>query len=237
MNCFTMMHRPLFRPKRKNNQLFLIILLGLLAVSPARAQHLIGLRSGYNVSGINFQRYDEPKSVTTYTNFSLLYTYYHPLWEVLDFFGLQTGISYTEQGFSMPNDYNEDLYDITRYQVFTIPVTSQFHIDFWRMRLLLNIGAFGGYRFSANEALYNRTGELIKRDYIFDCYDTKPDFGFIGGGGLAFKVKPFEVQFECNYQYSLSMLYNPKKLSNTSYIYVYPKQLIFSVALFLQLSK
>jgi len=202
---------------------------------PAQAQQMIGMRSGYNISGIDFQRNDTPKSISTLKNFSLLYTYYHPLWNG-HFFGLQTGVSYMEQGFSEPGSHPE-LYDITRYQVLTIPVVSQFHVDFWKMRLLLNIGAFGGYRLSANQSIYTATGEKIEKDYIFDCYDTKPDYGFIGGGGLAYRIKPFEIHFECNYQYSLSLLYNPRKYSNTSYIYVYPRQLIFSLSLFFQLSK
>jgi len=227
---------PLFLQKINSNSLLFIILLSLFCFSSLHAQHMVGLRSGYNISGIDFLRNNTPKNIPTYTNFSLLYTYYHPLWDKFHLFGLQTGISYTEQGFAMPGDHPE-LFDITRYQVLTIPFVSQFHIDFWKMRLLFNLGAFVGYRLSAKELIYSSSGEKIKQDYVFDCYDTKIDYGFIGGGGLAFTMMPFEIQFECNYQYSLSMLYNPRKMSNTSYIYIYPHQLIFSLALFFHLSK
>jgi len=224
--------------KRKSNLLFLTFLLGLLCYIPSNAQHMIGVRGGYALSGIDYQFNSDPKNITTPINFSLLYTYYHPLWDLFPFFGFQTGISFSEQGFSMPNDYfYEELYDITRYRTVSIPVISQFHIDFWNMRLLVNIGAFGGYRLSAKEWLYTSSGEKITRDYLYDCYDTRFDYGFIGGGGLAYKMKPVEIQFECNYQYSLSMLYHPRRYSNTYYIYVYPHQLTFSLALFFPLSK
>jgi len=201
---------------------------------------LVGVRSGVNYSGISFQFNDDPKTITTLKNFSLLYTYYHPMWEFFPYFGIQTGVTYSEQGFAMHDflhEHHPELYDTTRYQVLTIPVISQFHVDFWKMRLLVNIGAFGGYRLSAKESFFTPAGERVSRDYIFDCYDIRPDYGFIGGGGLAFRKKPFEIHFECNYQYSLSMLYSPRRYSNAAYIYIYPHQLTFSLALHYQLSK
>jgi hypothetical protein len=205
---------------------------------PVGAQQMIGIRGGYNTTGIDFQRNDDPKNISTIVNCSLLYTYYHPLWDHFHFFGIQTGISYSEQGFSMPSLYHpEELYDVTRYKVISIPVVSQFHIDFWKLRLLVNLGAFVGYRFGAQEWLFTEDREKVKQPYMYDCYDKRTDYGFIGGGGLAFKAKPFEIQFECNYNYSLSLLYNPRKVSNNSFIYVYPHQLVFSLALFFPLSK
>jgi hypothetical protein len=224
--------------KPKGSATLLIIMLLFWGCPYAGAQNLIGVRSGYAISGIDFQFNSDPKNVTTPISFSLLYTHYHPMWKLFPYFGIQTGVTYAEQGFSMPNSFSpEELVDVTRYRVVSIPVVSQFHIDFWRFRLLANIGAFGGYRLSAKEWIYTNSEDRVKKDYVYDCYDTRPDFGFIGGGGLAFKMKHFEVQFECNYQYSLSMLYNPRKYSNLYYIYVYPHQLTFSLGLFVPLSK
>jgi hypothetical protein len=164
------------------------------------------------------------------------------MWKLFPYFGIQTGINYSEQGYSLPNLMDETIYETTRYQVLTIPVISQFHVDFWKMRLLVNIGAFTGYRLSARgyglEAdvlFYSEDKRDPNRKYVFNCYDKRVDFGFIGGGGLAFVVSPFEIHFECNYHYSLSMLYDPKIYSNTSYTYIYPHQLVFSLALHFQL--
>ena len=231
-----MMSPQLFPIVHKSNLLLFLLLSSAACHIPLNAQHLIGVRSGYNISGIDFKRNDTPKSINTFVNFSLLYIYYHPMWQQFPYFGLQTGISYSETGFSMPGLHDE-LYDITKYQVLTIPVVSQFHIDFWKMRILVNLGAFGGYRLSANQTSYTSDGKRIKKDLVFDCYDTRPDFGFIGGGGLAVKINSFELHLECNYNYSLSMLYNPKINSNTYPIYVYPHQLIFSMAFYYRLSK
>ena len=238
MNFLLMMLHLSFPKKLQGKGIFMLLTLLFLCWTspPVGAQHLIGLRGGYAVSGVHFKFYDNYKNIGTPINFSLLYTYYHSLWGVNPYFGIQTGINYAEQGFV--NTFN---YEKTRYRVVEVPLISQFHIDFWKMRLLINVGAFAGYRLSATEEspqnMNQPLEEIVKTDYIFDCYDRRTDFGFIGGGGLAFKTLPFEIQVECNYQYSLSMLYHPKKLSNLYYLYTFPHQLIFSVGLFFHLSK
>ena len=234
-NYLTMMLRPSF-PKKQGNHTLFVFLFTFLCCAPSWSQHLVGVRSGYNISGIDYQRNDLPKTIPTYLNFSFLYTYYHPMWDQFPFFGLQVGVNYSEQGYCMPGLHSV-LLDTTRYRVLTIPVVSQFHIDFWKMRLLVNLGAFGGYRLSAKESFYEGEHERINRDYAYDCYDIRVDYGFIGGGGLSYRANPFEIHLECNYHYSLSMLYHPKKISNASYIYIYPHQLLFSVALHYQFKK
>lgn len=215
----------------KRYRIFGLLLLSLLLCpSPAAAQyreHLIGLKAGYGILNVRFKPDYKQKAITSYKDFSLLYTYYHDLWGHIPYFGLQTGVNYTESGFRI--DSLE-----TRYQVIQIPLTSQFHIDFWKMRLLINLGYFGGYRLSAQQdkLVY---GNKETHDYVFDAYDRRWDFGFMGGGGIALHLHPVEFQLECNYQYALSMLYNPRKNSNENYIYTYPNKLTFSLAVFIHL--
>jgi hypothetical protein len=48
---------------------------------------------------------------------------------------------------------------------------------------------------------------------------------------VAIILKPFEVHLEGNYNYSLSYLHDPKKYSETDYLFTYPHQLIFSLTL------
>ena len=181
-------------------------------------QHLIGVRVGYNISGLDTRPDFSYKTISTSQNFSLVYTYYHSLWGTIKLFGIQTGLSKQSQGYLSPDGENT-------YETISIPLVSQFHFDFWKMRLLLNAGCFGGYRYSKSN--YDGSG--------FDDFDNKIDFGFIAGGGLAFILKPVEIHLEGNYQYSLSYLHDPKKYSTTDYLFTYPKQLIFSVTLNIQL--
>lgn len=180
--------------------------------------HMLGVKGGYNISGVGTRPDLEYKSVTTLQNYSLLYTYYHSLWGTINIFGLQTGISKQLQGYSDKEGANY-------YETITIPMVSQFHFDFWRMRLLINAGCFGGIRQNFEKS--DGTGS--------DQYDSKIDLGFIAGGGLAFVLKPFELHLEGNYNYSLSYLHDPKKYGNNTQLFTYPNQLIFSLALHLHL--
>ena len=213
----------------RKNSLLLCLLLCLLPML-ASAQSLVGVRGGYALSNVGYKPEAHPEGIQTAQYFSLRFTHYHSMWNTIHVFGLQLGLDYAEQGFTLPM-YQETM----RYKVLELPVISQFHIDFWKMRLLVNLGGFVGYRFGATMQRPDDNGTLVTGDYVYDCYDRRFDFGFIGGGGLAFRIKPFEIHAECNYQHSLSMLYNPRKYSNTSLLYVYPKQLIVSLTLYYQL--
>ncbi len=195
-------------------RLLLIILLvtyTIISYSQTR-EHLVGIRTGINISGMDSRPDMEYQSITTTKNYSFVYTYYHNLWGMINNFGFQTGISTIEQGFKRSDEE-------IRFQVIQIPIVSQFHIDFWRMRFLINAGCFGGYRYSKTTP--DGSG--------FDEFDKRVDYGFIVGSGLAFIFKPIEIHLEGNYHYSLSYSFDPKKFSQTDYLFTYPKQLLFTM--------
>lgn len=179
-------------------------------------EHLIGVKVAYNMSGVDFNPTQNELNITTIKNYSLVYTYYHDLWKTMPYFGFQASLSYQEQGYNIDNEE-------TRLTVYELPLVSQFHIDFWKMRFLINLGGFMGYRTASTKA--------------FESTDIRIDYGFIGGGGLAFVFKPVELHLEANYQYSLSYLYNPKKFSETDLQFSYPHQILLSVALYFHLNK
>jgi len=195
-----------------------LTLLSTNNISAQKREHLIGVRAGYSISGIDSRPTIETKSINSNQNFSILYTYYHDLWGNINLFGFQAGISKNSTGYKSGEN-------IINYEVITIPLVSQFHIDFWKMRLLLNAGGFGGYRIN----------KVDSEGSGFDEYDYRYDYGFIAGGGLALKLKPFEVHLEGNYNYSLSYLFDPKKFSATDYLFTYPHSLIFSLTLYVHL--
>ncbi len=202
----------------KKTTYILILLLFSTSVAAQKNEHLIGVRAAYNISGLDTRPDIEAKSVKTYGNYSVVYTYYHNLWDMIYYFGFQTALSKSEQGFTVGEV-------TTKYEVYSVPFVSQFHIDFWKMRLLINAGGFGGYRYK--KSVSDGTG--------FDGHDYKIDYGFIGGAGLAFVVKPFELHLEGNYHYSLSYLHSPKKYSETEHFFTYPHQLLISATLFFKL--
>ncbi len=164
---------------RKGKWLVVLTVL-LLAGIPAGAQtnphkeHMVGIRGGYAFNGVSFNPDRKQKMVPSYRNASILYTYYHDLWKTMPYFGLQTGFTYTQQGYETP--------DLKRvYEVLRIPLTSQFHIDFWKMRLLINLGCFGSYRMSAIDYTIDvPDGQQVE----FDSNHLYLDYGIQGRLGL-----------------------------------------------------
>ena len=200
--------------KRLATLVFTIILCSS-SITSQNKLHMVGVRAGYNISNVNFSPNKEHSAVNTYKNYSLLYTYYHDLWGSSPYFGLQTGISHLETGYEMIG---------TRYitEMYQIPLVSQFHIDFWKMRFLVNLGGYGAYR----------TRRLEPDTYKFDPEDYRMEFGFIGGAGIAFVFKPIELHLEANYNYSFTYLSDPRKGEAARPLYAYPNQLVISASVY-----
>ena len=74
-------------------------------------EHLLGVRYSYDITGVHFAPDLKAEQVHTYKNYSILYTYYHNLWDVWSFFGIQFGAKYCQYGFT--SYYNIDNMDQT----------------------------------------------------------------------------------------------------------------------------
>lgn len=194
--------------------LFILLLSSGSLFGQKLREHLIGVKAAYNMSGVDFKPVKDVVNITTNKNYAIEYIYYSDLWETMPYFGFLASLSYQEQGYKIGAQE-------TRLTVYEVPIVSQFHIDFWKMRLLLNAGGFMGYR--------------VENSNGFAAKDTRLDYGFTAGGGLAFVFKPVELHLEGNYQYSLSYLYSPKKDSETDLQFSYPHQLLISVGLYFHL--
>ena len=200
-----------------------IILLFSLSLKGQNREHLVGVRWGYNISNVTFDPAKEHTAIKSTKNYSVLYTYYHDIWGASPYFGFQTGLSFWQTGYKSGNIEEQT-------DLISLPLVSQFHLDFWKLRVLLNLGGYGGYRL--NKTVYDLSGTGDAAGVTgFDDLDNRIEFGIIAGGGFAVVLKPVELQFEANYNYSLSYLYNPRKLNETVPQYTYPNQLIFSVSL------
>lgn len=184
-----------------------------------RPEHLIGVRYDYSFTDVSMTPDMGTKGVNSPVNIAVLYTYYHPLWNVIDIFGLQTGLRYTRYGF-VNSEYNFSRFQQT-VSVIELPLISAFHIDLGEhFRILLSIGPFIGYRFSTT------------KENGFDCFDNRIDYGIQGGAGLAYIFgRRFELHLEGTFHYSLSMLYHPEKMSSISWLYSYPWQASISLGL------
>lgn len=198
-------------------------------------QHMIGVKGAGALTTIHFNPNRQQSFTPSYVNASILYTYYHDMWGTMKLFGVQTGLTYCQTGYAINYSLAEDgskRYRRVMYDVVQVPLVCQFHMDFWHMRLLLNLGTFVGYRLKATN--YTHT-EPLGTPVVFDCNDYWADYGLQGGVGLAYCFKPFELHLEGNYQYSLSMIENPGRNSNENFSYGYPNQIIISIGLHIHL--
>ena len=187
-------------------------------------ERLIGVRCGYCFAGVTMTPDMGIKPVNSPVNVAILYTYYHPLWSVIDVFGLQTGLRYSRYGF-VNDEYVFEHFEQT-VSIIELPFLSAFHIDLGEhFRILLSIGPFLGYRFATT------------KDNGFDCFDNRIDYGIQGGAGLAYIIgKRFELHLEGTFHYSLSMLYHPEKMSSLSWLYSYPWQASISLGFHVKLN-
>ena len=176
--------------------------------------HMIGVSYGVNWSGVTSSPKLSQEKIWTYNNIGVYYTYYHALWDQLFNFGLQFGAKHGYEGFTTPYE----TFGAT-YEVIEVPLISQFKIDVSRIRLLVNIGTYGGYRLSTD------------REEGFDQYDQRWDYGVIGGAGLGIVFKPFELHIEGNYKYSFASVYHTYKFSDLYWIFTYPQNVMISASL------
>ncbi len=194
--------------------------------STVLSQHLIGIKGGYSIANVSFSQAFNHTGIKTPVNFGIYYTYYHSLWNSMPYFGFQAGAEYAEIGYNHITRDKEDIIiseEQQIYQTVQLPLLSQFRIDFWKMRLLVNIGPYGYYILSTNlkEGIPATTNKL--------------GVGIMGGGGLAFVFKPVEFHLECNYKYGMSHFCNPKIYSEEHWVYAHANQLVFSFGLFFRL--
>lgn len=183
---------------------------------PARFKsiHMIGASYGISWSGVTSSPKLGQEKILTYNNVGVYFTYYHALWDQLFNFGLQLGVRHGYEGFATASGAYGETCELIEF-----PLVSQFKIDVSRVRLLINIGTYGGYRLSTD------------KDGGFDRYDQRYDYGIIGGGGLGFVFRPFELHIEANYKYAFASMYHANKLSEIYWLYTYPQNLMFTASL------
>lgn len=183
-----------------------------------KSVHMLGVKYGYNISGVSATPDIGQSRIQAPLNISLLYTYYHALWDYMPNFGIQVGVKYGEEGYASKYEgYGE------RYKIVEAPLLSQFRIDVSKLRFIVNLGGYYGYRLSTD------------KEGGFDKYDIRHDYGIIGGAGLGIIFKPFEVQFEGNYKYSFCSVYHTNKYSDVYWLFAYPRNIMLSVSLFVHL--
>jgi len=183
-----------------------------------KSRHMLGVKYSYDICNVSSNPSIGEKLYFSPVNVSLLYTYYHDLWDYLDIFGLQMGVKYGREGYNSEyGGWGESV------QMLQFPLGTQLHINFWKMRLLINLGCYYGYKLSTS------------KPEGFDENDIRHDYGAYGGAGVGMVFGAFEFHLEANYQFSLCSMYHVNKYSELYWLTAYPRNLCISAGIFVNL--
>lgn len=204
---------------------------------------MIGVQYGAGVCRTYWNPRVEQDIVFMPMNVGVTYTRYGKMFGYMPFFGFQTGLFYSQDAYQFT--YNEQ-YNYTYkiegaekavIDVVELPVLCHVHYDMWNFKLLLNIGAYAGYRLSI-QRFPGKTGNVTPEyEHDFTPTDRRFDYGLKGGVGFGIVFDPIEIHITATYKHSLSSLYDPDHYSQYYYRYAYPASLVVSAGVHFQLTK
>lgn len=204
---------------------------------------LIGVQYGVGLSQVMWNPTQKQDMLLMPLNVGITFTKYGKMFGYMPYFGFQAGIFYGKEGYQFK--YNEDkdyTYTIEGaekavIEMVEIPVLAHMHIDFWKMKLIANIGCYAGYRLSI-ERFAGKDGHVSNKvAHSFLDTDRRLDYGIKGGVGIGFIFDPVEIHIQGMYKHSFSSLYEPDYHSKYFYRYAYPSNIIISAGVHFQLTK
>ena len=204
---------------------------------------LVGVQYGAGMSRMMWNPTQKQESVFMPYNFGITFTKYGKMFGYMPSFGFQAGIFLGQEGYKFK--HNEELdytYKIAGAEsavidVVEVPISFQFHLDFWKMKVMAQVGCYGGYRLGI-ERFDGETGYVKDEDrHSFLETDRRVDYGIKGGAGLGFVFDPVEFHIMLNYKHALSSLYEPDHYSQYYYRFAYPMNFVLSAGIHVQLTK
>lgn len=204
---------------------------------------MIGVQYGAGVNRTYWNPRVEQDLVFMPMNIGVTYTRYGKMFGYMPFFGFQAGLFYSQDAYQFK--YNEE-YDYTYkiegaekavIDVIELPVLCHVHYDMWNFKLMLDIGAYAGYRLSI-QRFPGKTGNVNPEyEHAFTPTDRRFDYGLKGGVGFGIVFDPIEIHLKATYKHSLSSLYDPDHYSQYYYRFAYPASLVVSAGVHFQLTK
>lgn len=204
---------------------------------------LVGVQYGAGMSRMMWNPTQKQESIFMPYNFGITFTKYGKMFGYMPYFGFQAGIFLGQEGYKFK--HNEELdytYKIAGAEsavidVVEVPISFQFHLDFWKMKVMAQVGCYGGYRLGI-ERFDGETGYVKDEDrHSFLETDRRVDYGIKGGAGLGFVFDPVEFHIMLNYKHALSSLYEPDHYSQYYYRFAYPMNFVLSAGIHVQLTK
>ncbi len=190
-------------------------------------------------------------------NVGVTFTKYGKMFGYMPYFGFQTGLFYTREGYNFRYDSKKNTVPVflgaksVLMDVVELPFLAHCHADFWKMKVILNAGLFVGYRLTIERRAPTDTPENVQyvnlspsydslnEEYVnkFTDFETRFDYGVKGGLGFGFVFDPVEIHIQAMYKHSFASLFDADYNSSYYYRYSYQQNIIISVGLHFQLGK
>ena len=184
----------------------------VLCGGTAAAQHTLGVTGGYGYGNARFYPKEETRVVWGCYTAGVTWRYYGPQ-RFVGGFGID--FEYLQRGFSFLQNPTEE--DPAKYQWYTrrvkslmLPIVWQPHFYMLRnhVRIYLEAAATFSYNISStyeNEQARANGSAGWKGDYPFKlARDNCWGYGLAGGGGIAFLIRRFELNFRVRYSFGYS---------------------------------
>lgn len=207
---------------------------------------LIGIQYGAGLSQVMWNPSQNQEMVFMPYNIGITYTRYGKMFGYMPFFGFQVGFFYGQEGYRFKKNketgytYTIQGADKAVFDVIEMPILSHMHFDFWKMKVMAEIGLYVGYRLKIHRFPYE--GEYFNDGYAaaqneFLETDRRFDYGIKAGLGFGLVFDPIEIHLKAAYKHAFSSLYEPDHYSKYYYRYAYPSNIIVSVGVHFQLTK
>lgn len=213
----------------------------LILNRPINDYSMLGVSYGVTFSNTYFNPSLHNRLFITKPNYvSVTYTKYSKMFDALPYFGLVLGFAMGNEGYAFESNpitgytNNVDGATYATMKVFEVPAMAQIHIDSDPIKIMANVGIYGGWRSS----IY-RSGPSLDLDYAtkFRSYENRLDYGMQGGAGIALMLDPIEIHLNCLVRWSWSSLYQPDYYSKYYYRFAYPIDIMATVGIHYQLTK
>jgi hypothetical protein len=206
---------------------------------------LIGIQYGAGLSQVMWNPTRKQQMLFLPHNVGITYTRYGKMFGYMPYFGFQVGLFYGQEGYKLQKSETGHLEPIEGadkavFDIIELPVLSHMHIDFWKMKVMAEIGFYAGYRLKIHRFPYNgeyTDPQKAELQYTFAETDRRWDYGIKAGVGFGFIFDPIEIHLKAAYKHAFSSLYNPDYYSKYYYRYAYPSNIIISAGVHFQLTK
>lgn len=195
---------------------------------------MIGIQYGMGLNQMNWNPRMEQKMQFVPVNFGITWTRYGKMFGYMPYFGIQAGLFYAKEGYSLDEGYNVEGAQNVIMDVVEVPVLAHMHFDFRKMKLMADIGFYASYRLNIQRS---GDGVVPAVENTFLETDRRFDYGIKGGAGFGFIFDPVEIHFTAMYKYGFGSIYEPDYASQYYYRFASVSNFIFSVGLHFQITK